>query len=128
MEELDSLLQVISSPAYFFDRTLHTLLSVSRPFADLMEHPQTDLIDMSLRDLTRPEEWNKLALALAHSPPEGTAEWCYQTRSGKILYAQLSYRDSLYFDKTNGRRHDIRLVVISDWETRALKTSDEVFG
>jgi len=128
MDALDNLLQVIGSPAYFFDRETHRLLAVNHRFADLMEYTASDLLSMTVDDLRPAEELPKLAKALAQSPPEGTVEWRYRTRSGKILYVRLSYRNSLYFDKAHSRRHDVRLVVISSWDTSPLKSSDELFG
>lgn len=128
MEELDSLLQVIGSPAYFFDMASHKLLCVNQPFADLLEYAPEDLIGMSLGELRPAEELAKMARALLKSPPEGNVEWRYKTRTGKILYVRLSYRNSIYFDKTTKHRHDVRLVVISGLDTQMLKPSEDLFG
>jgi PAS domain-containing protein len=128
MEGLDVLIQIIGSPAYFFDMESHKLLSVNRPFAELMEYEESELLDMTVADLRPAEEVPKLLRALKQSPPQGTVEWRYRTRTGGILHVRISYRNSLYFDKVNGRRHEIRLVVVSSWDRQNVRSSDELFG
>jgi PAS domain S-box-containing protein len=128
MEELDNLLQVIANPAYFFDMETHRILAVNRGFADVMEYSQDELLEMTVADLRPKGDLAKLTKALAQSPPEGTVEWRYTTRTGKVLYMRLSYRNSLYIDKLHGRRHDVRLVVISSWDTQPLQSADDLFG
>lgn len=128
MEELDSLLKVIGAPAYFFDMATHKLLSVNQSFAEMMKYDEDELLKMTVGDLRPAEELPKLAKALSQSPPEGSVQWRYKTKHGEFLNVRLSYRNSLYFDKINGRRHDIRLVVISGWDQQPVKSSDELFG
>lgn len=128
MEGLDLLIQVIGAPAYFFDMDSHRLLSVNRPFAEMMEYEESDLLGMTVADLRPPEEIPKLLKALKQSPPQGTVEWRYRTRTGSLLLVRLSYRNSLYFDRANGRRHEIRLVVVSSWDRQRVLSSDELFG
>jgi len=128
MEELKSLIRVIGSPAYFFDMASHRLLSVNRPFAEMMEYEESELLEMTVGDLRPPEELAKLAKALSQSPPEGTVEWRYRTKPGAFIQVRLSYRNSLYFDKANGKRYDIRLVVVSSWDRQPVHSSDELFG
>ncbi len=128
MEELDSLLNVIGAPAYFFDMASHKLLSVNQPFAAMMEYEESELLKMTVGDLRPPEELAKLKKALRQSPPEGTVEWLYKTKPGKLLQVRLSYRNSLYFDKIHRRRHEVRLVVVSNWDEQPVKSSDELFG
>jgi PAS domain S-box-containing protein len=128
MEGLDTLIQVIGSPAYFFDMDSHKLLSVNRPFAEMMEYEESELLGMTVADLRPAEEIPKLLKALKQSPPQGTVEWLYRTRTGSLLRVRLSYRNSLYIDKVNGRRHEIRLVVVSTWDKQPVRSSDELFG
>ena len=128
MEKLDSLIQIIGSPAYFFDMSSHKLLSVNRSFAAMMEYEETELLNMSLGDLRPPKELAKLAKALSQSPPEGTVEWCYKTKPGKLLNVRLSYRNSLYFDKAKQTRYEVRPVVVSSWDQQPVMSSDELFG
>jgi PAS domain-containing protein len=128
MEKLDSLLNVIGAPAYFFDMASHKLLSVNRPFAAMMEYEESELLKMTVGDLRPPEELAKMKKALRQSPPEGTVEWLYKTKPGKLLHVRLSYRNSLYFDKIHRRRHEVRLVVVSNWDEQPVKSSDELFG
>jgi PAS domain-containing protein len=128
MEELNTLLQVIGAPAYFFDMASHKLLSVNQPFAQMMKYEEDELLKMTVGDLRPPEELPKLAKALSQSPPEGSVQWLYRTKSGELINVRLSYRNSLYFDKAKGRRHDVRLVVISGWDKQPVRSSDELFG
>jgi PAS domain-containing protein len=128
MEELDSLLHVIGAPAYFFDMASHKLLSVNQPFAEMMKYEEDELLRMTVGELRPPEELPKLAKALSQSPPEGSVQWLYRTKLGDLINVRLSYRNSLYFDKLRGRRHDVRLVVIQGWDHQPLRTSDELFG
>jgi len=129
MEELDSLLNVIGAPAYFFDMASHKLLSVNQPFVEMMKYGEDELLRMTVGDLRPPEELPKLAKALSLSPPQGSVQWLYRTKPGELINVRLSYRNSLYFDKARGRRHDVRLVVISGWDQQPpAKSSDELFG
>jgi len=128
MEDLDSMLNIIGTPAYFFDMASHKLLSVNQPFAEMMQYEQDELLKMTVGDLRPPEELPKLAKALSQSPPQGFVQWLYRTKPGDLINVRLSYRNSLYFDKTKGRRHDVRLVVISGWDRQPVKSSDELFG
>jgi PAS domain-containing protein len=128
MEELNSLLKIIGSPAYFFDMASHKLLSVNQPFAEMMKYEADELLKMTVGDLRPPEELPKLAKALSQSPPEGSVQWLYRTKPGDLIHVRLSYRNSLYFDKVKGRRHDVRLVVISGCDKQPVKSSDEPFG
>jgi PAS domain-containing protein len=128
MNDLQSLLQLIGTPAYFFDIATHEILAVNQHFVRLMEYTEAELLSMTL-DAFRPEEdLAKLRKALAQSPPEGSVEWRYCTRSGTLLYVQITYRNSVYYDKPKGRRRDIRLVVISKWDRLPTRTADELFG
>jgi len=128
MEELDALIQIIGFPAYFFDMASHRLLAVNRPFAEMMEYEESELLQMTVGDLRPPEELPKLTRALSQSPPQGTVEWRYRTRTGSMLLVRISYRNSLYFDRAQGRRYEIRLVVISSWDRQPTVSSDELFG
>ena len=92
MEELDSLIQIIGLPAYFFDMASHRLLSVNQSFATMMEYEETELLNMNVGDLRPPEEFPKLLKALSQSPPEGMVEWRYRTKPGTLLNVRLSYR------------------------------------
>ena len=128
MEELNSLIQIIGLPAYFFDMASHRLLSVNQSFATMMEYEETELLNMNVGDLRPPEEFPKLLKALSQSPPEGMVEWRYRTKPGTLLNVRLSYRNSLYFDKASQRRYDVRLVVVSNWDKHPVKSSDDLFS
>ena len=128
MEELDSLIQIIGLPAFFFDMASHRLLSVNQPFATMMEYEETELLKMNVGDLRPPEELPKLLKALSQSPPEGTVEWRYRTKPGTLLNVRLSYRNGLYFDKASQRRYHVRLVVVASWDQHPVKSSDELFS
>ena len=83
---------------------------------------------MSVEQLRPPEEIPLLARALAASPPEGAVEWRYRTRSGTILFVQLIYRNSVYIDKASRLNREVRMVVISKWDTTPVKSAEALFG
>jgi PAS domain-containing protein len=128
MDNLDDLLRLVNSPAYFFDRESHQILACNQQFATLMEYEIKDLLTMFVEQLRPPEEIPLLARALAASPPEGAVEWRYRTRSGVILFVQLIYRNSVYLDKASKLTRSVRMVVISKWDTIPVKSADALFG
>jgi len=121
MQNLVKLLQVIASPAYFFDKASHRVIAVNPSFISMMQYDEQELLRMRVEDFRPVEDLARLQKTLASSPPQGKVEWRYRVRSGELVYVRLSYRDSTYFDKQIGRRHDIRLVVISNWDTKPLQ-------
>ena len=70
MDNLDDLLRLVTSPAYFFDRESHQILACNQQFATLMEYEIKDLLTMFVEQLRPPEEIPLLARALAASPPK----------------------------------------------------------
>lgn len=128
MDNLDDLLRLVTSPAYFYDRDSHHIIACNQQFATLMEYTIKDLLTMSVEQLRPPEEIPLLARAIAASPPEGAVEWRYRTRTGIILFVQLIYRNSMHVDKASGLDREVRMVVISTWDTTPVKSSQELFG
>jgi PAS domain S-box-containing protein len=128
MDDLNSLLQVIGSPAYFFDFATYEVLAVNRAFVEMMEYSEAELLGMSLFDLRPEEDVPKVRKALTRPTPEGSVEWRYKTRPGRILFVQLTYRNSVHMDKKAGKMREVRLVVISKWDTAPVQKADELFG
>jgi PAS domain-containing protein len=128
VDNLDDLLRLVASPAYFFDRDSHQIIACNQQFATLMEYEIKELLTMPVEQLRPPEEIPLLARALAASPPEGAVEWRYRTRSGIIQFVQLIYRNSMYIDKASGLNRNVRMVVISKWDTIPVKSADALFG
>jgi PAS domain-containing protein len=128
VDNLDDLLRLVASPAYFFDRDSHQIIACNQQFATLMEYEIKELLTMPVEQLRPPEEIPLLARALAASPPEGAVEWRYRTRSGIIQFVQLIYRNSMYIDKASGLNRNVRMVVISKSDTIPVKSADALFG
>lgn len=70
MDNLDDLLRLVTSPAYFFDRDTHQIIACNQQFAYLMEYEIKDLLTMSVEQLRPPEEIPLLARALAVPLPK----------------------------------------------------------
>jgi PAS domain-containing protein len=128
LESLGDLLKIVNSPAYFFDRDSHKILACNVQFASLMEYELIELLKMSVEELRPIEDYALLAKALASSPPEGAVEWRYKTRTGTLLFVQLIYRNSVFIEPETNQKRDVRMVVISRWDTVPVKTADALFG
>lgn len=127
MAELNDLIQVLNSPAYFFDLQSHRLLAVNRHFAELMEYDENAMLEMTVDELRSPEDAPMLRKVFSKLPPEGFVEWRYKTHGGKIVPARISYRSSIYIDRKTGRHHNVRMVVVSSESNPGVESAQEVF-
>jgi PAS domain S-box-containing protein len=128
MLDLENIVELSRSPAFFFDVESKEILVANSHFASLMGYEKSELLTMNVYQLRPPEDAAKLDRALKQQPPEGAVEWRYKTRTGEILYVQITYRDSVYMDKQAKRSRNVRLVLISSWNKNSLKSADDLFG
>jgi PAS domain-containing protein len=126
--ELDDLVRQIHSPALFFDMETGRLLALNDQFARLMEYSVEEMLRMSIRDLRPAEDIPLLERALRQAPPAGSVEWRYLTRSGSLLYVQITYRNSLFLETRTREAMNFRMVVISKWDTHPTRSAWELFG
>ena len=114
------MLEILRSPAYFFDLKSHRILSVNRQFEQMMGYTRDQLLAMTLEQLRAPEDLPKLERALAKAPAEGVVEWRYIQQSGRPVYVLISYRNNQLLDM-DGISHKVRLVVVSRFATEPIR-------
>ena len=119
------MLTAIPVPAFVFDLETRYFLAANPGFERLLGYSSEELRTKKVSEIRPAEDVALLERALKEEPPEGAVEWRYIHKNGELIHVQLKYRNSEFLI---GRRlHHTRLVVVTSWDTEAVKKARDVF-
>jgi len=119
------MLTAIPVPAFVFDMETRYFLAANPAFENLLGYSNDELRTMTMSEIRPAEDLALLERALKQEPPEGAVEWRYVSKSGELLHVSIKYRNSEFL--IGGRLHHTRLVVVTSWDKKRVKTAREVF-
>jgi|SRR6185369_4065924 PAS domain S-box-containing protein len=118
LNELDSLLQALPSPAFVFDMTTLEVRAANTAFQELLGYSREELIGMTIDRFRPADELPAMRQALSTSPPEGQTPWRYLRKDGTVLDVKLTYRDMNYIWNTPTPTKSRFVVVIRSEQRR----------
>jgi PAS domain S-box-containing protein len=118
LNELDSLLEALPSPAFVFDMTTLEVRAANTAFLVLLGYSRDELLGITI-DRFRPEEdVPAMRRAIAEAPPQGQTPWRYVAKNGSVIDVTIIYRDMNYIWNTPTPTH-CRFVVITSHKTQS---------
>ena len=123
--EILQMLTAIPVPAFVFDMETRRFLAANTAFEKLLCYSDAELQTMTVSEIRPAEDAVLLQRAIEQEPPEGAVEWRYLCKSGTPLHVHIKYRNSDFL--IGGHMHHTRLVVVTSWDWKPVKTAREVF-